>query len=70
VKNLRETQSRRREAGLRLKVSNLQQSFDLKEWKNCGSFEEDLLVLVLVLVLMLLLLLHGPSKRHMVSGQI
>ncbi len=55
---------------MRLKVSNLQQSFDLKEWKNCGSFEEDLLVLVLVLVLMLLLLLHGPSKRHMVSGQI
>jgi hypothetical protein len=59
VKNLRETQSRRREAGLRLKVSNLQQSCDLKEWKNCGSFEEDLLVL-----------LHGPSKRHMVSEQI
>jgi hypothetical protein len=63
VKNLRETQSRRREAGLRLKVSNLQQSCDLKEWKNCGSFEEDLLVLLLVL-------LHGPSKRHMVSEQI
>jgi hypothetical protein len=62
VKNLRKTQSRRREAGLRLKVSNLQQSCDLKEWKNCGSFEEDLLLL--------LLLLHGPSKRHMVSEQI
>jgi hypothetical protein len=65
VKNLRETQSRRREAGLRLKVSNLQQSCDLKEWKNCGSFEEDLLVLLLMR-----LLLHGPSKRHMVSEQI
>jgi hypothetical protein len=50
---------------LRLKVSDLQQSCDLKEWKNCGSFEEDLLVLLLML-----LLLHGPSKRHMVSEQI
>jgi hypothetical protein len=64
VKNLRDTQSRRREAGLLLKLSNLQQSCDLKEWKNCGSFEADLLVLVLVLML------HGPSKRHMVSEQI
>jgi hypothetical protein len=49
-----------------LKVSNLQQSCDLKEWKNCGNFEEDLLVVVVVV----LLLLHGPSKRHMVSEQI
>jgi hypothetical protein len=49
-----------------LKVSNLQQSCDLKEWKNCGSFEEDLLPLLLLL----LLLLYGPSKRHMVSEQI